>query len=67
MQNPQDALEILKAGRWGYYFVFGVLMHTDPLPLLSTVLGTVCLVGSAVLAAQMLTFRFAAAVFTAVS
>ena len=61
MQNPQDTLGILKAGRWGYYFVFGVLMHNDPLPLLSTVLGTVCLVGSAVLAAQMLAFRFAAA------
>ncbi len=61
MQNPQDTLGILAAGRWGYYFVFRVLMHTDPLPLLSTVLGTVCLVGSAVLAAQMLAFRFAAA------
>ncbi|HEX3989720.1 MAG TPA: glucosyltransferase domain-containing protein [Acetobacteraceae bacterium] len=61
MQNPQDALEIIKEGRWGYYFIFGVLMHTDPLPLLSTVLGTVCLVGSAVLAARLLAFRFAAA------
>ena len=61
MQNQQDTLEILKAGRWGYYFVFGVLMHADPLPLLSTVLGTACLVGSAVLAARLLAFRFAAA------
>jgi len=61
MQNQQDTLGILKAGRWGYYFVFGVLMHNDPLPLLSTVLGTVCLVGSAVLAARLLAFQFAAA------
>lgn len=60
MQNPQDTLGILMAGRWGFYFVFGVLMHNDPLPLLSTVLGTACLVGSAVMAAQMLAFRFAA-------
>src|SRR5215472_6593400 len=39
MQWPDDTLTFIAQGRWGYYWIFGFLMHSNPAPLFSTIVG----------------------------
>jgi hypothetical protein len=61
MQWPDDALTFLTQGRWGYYFVFAFVMHSNPAPLFSTLVGVTLIVASGLIAARILQIRQALA------
>ena len=63
MQNPDDAWTTVIQGRWGFYLIFGVLLDSNYLPLLSTVLGSLMICSSSLLVANILEFELAASRF----
>jgi hypothetical protein len=69
MQWPDDTWNFLAHGRWGYYLVFGFIMHSNPAPLFSTLVGTTLIVTTGMIAARILELRLAiaTAIYTLIS
>jgi hypothetical protein len=59
IQWPDDTWSFIAQGRWGYYWIFGFLMHSNPAPLFSTIVGVALLVTTGLIAAHILEFRLA--------
>jgi len=60
--QPPETMAMITQGRWLYYVVFNKLLDQNPLPGLSTFVGSACLVGAAWMHAKLIGLKHPSAV-----